>query len=61
MGSNPIESTKFKFMESFYTKLVSDEVVKSLHSVNFPFAVIDGGFTVPQIVEVPPTYAEVFD
>lgn len=48
-------------MKQFYTKEVSDEVVSSLKSKNYPISQIDMGSTVPQIIELKPTYAEVLD
>ena len=48
-------------MEQFYTREVSDEVVSSLKSKNYPISQIDMGSTVPQIIELKPTYAEVLD
>lgn len=48
-------------METFYTRKISDEVMKALHEVNFPFPIADMGFVVPQIVEMPVDYASVLD
>ena len=48
-------------MEQFYTREVSDEIISSLKSKNYPISQIDMGSTVPQIIELKPTYAEVLD
>lgn len=48
-------------MEQFYTREVSDEVTSSLKSKNYPICQMDMGFTVPQIIDIKPTYAEVLD
>ena len=48
-------------MQQFYTKQVSDELIAPLKEKGFPICVADMGFTLPQIVEFNPTYAEVLD
>lgn len=48
-------------MKQFYTDTVSDELTKLLKVKGFPVAAVDTGFTVSQIVDYNPTYAEVLD
>lgn len=48
-------------MQQFYTKEVSDKLIQPLKKAGFPIYVADMGFTLPQIVEFNPTYAEVLD
>lgn len=48
-------------MEQFYTKTVSDNLTKELKKLGFPIVTADMGFTLPQIVDLNPMYAEVLD
>ena len=49
-------------MKKYYTAEVSEEVRKALQTKNCPYASkIDMGFTVPDLVDRIPTYAEILD
>lgn len=48
-------------MTNYYTQEVSDRILNSLHSIDYPFTRADFGFTVPDLVDLAPTYAEVLD
>ena len=48
-------------MQHFYTEFVSDELKDLLKVKGFPITVADMGFTVPQMVDLNPTYADVLD
>lgn len=45
----------------FYTDIISDELTKKLKGLGYPVQQADMGFTLPQIVDLNPTYAEVLD
>lgn len=59
-GSNPLESTNFNIMETYYTRNISQEVLDALHEVNYPFE-YEKPFGNLNNHEVSPTYADVLD